>query len=120
MDSEKQDRPFSHHIIENDPGQKNALKTFIKINLLITILITLTIWAVLGIFWGEYMPYFQLTLRALTYRAQVLTGGMPHYRNIDSRNETHLHTRFETGIHNMNGWIVVSIIYAPRTVPITH
>jgi hypothetical protein len=52
MYDEKADRPFSHHFIENDPAQKRALKIFVKINLMMTVLIALTIWAVLGIYWG--------------------------------------------------------------------
>ncbi|EKM53634.1 uncharacterized protein PHACADRAFT_260093 [Phanerochaete carnosa HHB-10118-sp] len=73
MDDEKRaaqpDQPFSHHIFENDPKSRIAIRMYFKILFMITVLITLTIWSVLSIYWGA-------------------------------------NWRFETGIHNMNGWIV--------------
>ncbi|GJE94695.1 SNG1 family protein [Phanerochaete sordida] len=46
------DEPFSHHIFEDDPKSKASLRIYFKILFMITVLITLTIWGILSIYWG--------------------------------------------------------------------
>lgn len=46
------DEPFSHNILEHDPQSRTALRIYFKILLMITVLITLTIWGILSIYWG--------------------------------------------------------------------
>ena len=53
MDGAKGEQPFSHHIFEEDAESKKALKQYVKEVSLITLLITITIWGVLGLYWGK-------------------------------------------------------------------
>lgn len=50
--NEKADQPFSHRIIEKNPESRGLFRVYLKINFMITALITLTIWAVLSVYWG--------------------------------------------------------------------
>ncbi|GJE88508.1 SNG1 family protein [Phanerochaete sordida] len=53
------DQPFSHHIFEDDPDSKRAITAYAKAVLLTTLLITITIWGVLGLYWGADWRYMQ-------------------------------------------------------------
>jgi hypothetical protein len=45
--------PFTHSAFENSPAHRTALKIYGKAVLLSTLLISLLIWSVLGIYWGS-------------------------------------------------------------------
>ena len=63
MSDEKQpqrDEPFSHNVFEKDPKSRFAIRIYLKILVMITVLITLTIWGVLSIYWGESIPHANL------------------------------------------------------------
>ena len=47
------DEPFAHGIFDTDAASRIALRTYLKIMFMIAVLITLTIWAILSIYWGE-------------------------------------------------------------------
>ena len=49
---EKADQPFTASLLGRDEATRRALRVFIKPILLSTVLISLTIWGVLGIYWG--------------------------------------------------------------------
>ncbi|KIP08990.1 hypothetical protein PHLGIDRAFT_87282 [Phlebiopsis gigantea 11061_1 CR5-6] len=52
MYNEKLDEPYSHHILEHSVEARSKLKLYARINFGVTALITLTIWAILSIYWG--------------------------------------------------------------------
>ncbi|PSR77366.1 hypothetical protein PHLCEN_2v7931 [Hermanssonia centrifuga] len=58
-ESKRADRPFTHGLLDRDAGTRAALKSYFKIILLSTVLISLTIWAVLGIYWGANWRVYQ-------------------------------------------------------------
>lgn len=49
---EKQDAPFTHHVFSRDEGTRRALKLYLKTISGAVVLISLTIWSILGIYWG--------------------------------------------------------------------
>lgn len=51
------DQPFSHHIFEDDPGSKKAIREYAKAVFITTFLIIITIWGVLGLYWGADWRY---------------------------------------------------------------
>ena len=55
MYSEKLDEPYSHHILEHSVEARTKLKLYARINFGVTALITLTIWAILSIYWGTLL-----------------------------------------------------------------
>ena len=67
------DEPFSHNILDNDPQSRFAIRVYFKILLMITILITLTIWSILSIYWGECRQ--SAILENDSQSPQVPTGG---------------------------------------------
>lgn len=71
---EKGDQPFSHRLFENDEGTRRALRIYFKIVVSATVMISLTIWGILSIYWGERSVEFSICWR-FEHDRQVPTGG---------------------------------------------
>lgn len=56
---EKQDVPFTHHVFSGDEGTRRALKLYLKTITGAVVLISLTIWSILGIYWGANWRVYQ-------------------------------------------------------------
>lgn len=48
------DEPFSHNILDKDDASRHALRMYLKPVFLSTIMISLVIWSVLGLYWGAF------------------------------------------------------------------
>lgn len=46
------DPPFSHRILDKDEASRRALRAYLKPVIASTIMISVVIWCVLGIYWG--------------------------------------------------------------------
>ena len=51
------DEPFSHNILDRDPASRRALQLYRKPILMTTVMISLVIWSVLALYWGEWCSF---------------------------------------------------------------